>query len=104
MSAASFLSKGRGRQDHGHNLAIESTSASTGFAKVLKGSQVFQAMSETMKDIARAIHDEVLCPPLPLPHLPMREVSLNLLEVRHQRYMRDLSNVIHLLLLEDPMR
>ena len=44
-------------------------------------------MVEVIRDVARAVRDEIL--PLLLPRAPGRETSPDPLEVRHRRYMRD---------------
>ena len=54
-----------------------------GHEEVIGGPPLLQAMAEVMRDVARAIRDEIPPPP------PRRETSLDPIEAKFRRYMKD---------------
>ena len=58
-SAASVPGRGRGRRGRGQGAFVESSSSS-GHEEVIGSPPPLQAMTEAMRDVARAIRDEIL--------------------------------------------
>ena len=85
VSAASVSGWGRGRRGRGRGAFVESSSSS-GHEEVIGNPPPFQAMAEAMRDVARAVRDEIPPPP---PRSPRRETSLDPIEAKFRRYMRD---------------
>ena len=88
----SILGRGRDRRGCGRGVFVESSSLSE-HEEVVGGTPLLQAMAEAMRDVARAIHNEI---PPPLPHSPKRETSCDPIEVKFRRYIKDLRDVIRL--------
>ena len=71
----------------GHKGRARARVAPPGQGEVLEGPQVFQAMAEAMRDMARAVHDEVPPPPPPAPL--GREITVALLLAEKRLLMRE---------------
>ena len=84
-SAASVRGRGKGRRGRGRGAFVESSSSS-GHEEVVGGPPPLQAMVEAMRDIARAIHNEI---PPPLPHSLRRKTSPDPIKAQFRHYMKD---------------
>ena len=84
-SAASVPSRGRGRRGRGRGAFVESSSSS-GHEEVIRNPPPLQAMVKAMKDIARAVRDEI---PPPLLRSLRRDTSPDPIEAKFRRYMKD---------------
>ena len=84
-SAASAPVRGRGRRGRGRGIVAEG-SASSVHEEVAGNPPPFQALAEAMRDVARAIRDEIPPPP---PRSPRRETSPDPVEAKFRRFMRD---------------
>ena len=85
MFAAFVPGRGRGRQDCGRGVVVESSSSS-GHEEVISSPPLLQSMAESMRDVERVIRDVI---PPPLPHSPRRETNPDPMEVKFRRYMKD---------------
>ena len=83
-SAGSVPGRGRGRRGRGRGVSVESF-MSLGH-EVVGDPTLLQAMVTAIRDVARAIRDELSPPP---PHSPRRETSPNPMEVKFRCYMKD---------------
>ena len=84
-SAASVPGRGRGRRGRGRGAFVEGSSSS-GHEEVIGDPPPLQAMAEAMRDVARAVRDEIPPPP---PRSPRRETSPDPIEAKFRRYMKD---------------
>ena len=92
VPTASVPVKGRGRR--GNRCISSESSTSSGHEEVFGGPLPLQAMTDAMRDVARALCDKI---PAPMLHSPRRETSPDPIEPRFRRYMKDLRGSIHLL-------
>ena len=83
VSVASIPVRGRGQRSRGRGIAAAENSASSRHVEVSDELPPLQAM----RDIARAVQDEI--PPPPLPQPPRREMSPDPIEAKFRRYMKE---------------